>query len=341
MAARTVEIHPYFAPFHASFFIAGLGAVFGTANLKYSGQHFPKFNRSGFLKFIIGGPKACRVFVDEWDTPSFEESGLAWCDVYAKRNIDPTRLPGQHAGKVIPAGPTFPVRFAGPMPALHDAIKTWMLATRTSTSYSGYARSKEHFASWYRQLSYGLPLSVYEPGLSRPDYIFFSSSIWKEDGETNRTRALFIEACRSAAGVTLEGGFTPRSAGDVHGYEHLTINRRFTHAEFIEKTKASAVAFNNPAVERAFSWRLGESLALGKAIVSTPLERLVPSPLIHGEHIHLVEPSFEAMRGAVEKICGDDAYRRRLEQGARQYYLDYLSPSATVKRVLAAAEGRG
>src|SRR6185295_6862238 len=155
---------------------------------------------------------------------------------------------------------------------------------------------KEHFASWYRQWSYGLPLSAYQPGSSRSDYVFFSSSIWKEDGQTNQMRALFIEACRAIKGLTVEGGFTPRSAADIKGYEHLTVDRRYTHEEFIAKTKVSAVAFNNPAVERAFSWRLGESLALGKAIISTPLERLMPAPLVHGTHIHMVEPSLESMK---------------------------------------------
>ncbi len=336
----TVEVHPYFASFHQSFFLEGLRSVFGPANIIYSARRFPAFKRSGFLKFIVRGETERRFFVDEWDSPTYEEGGLAWCDVYAKRNIDPARMPHQHAGRVVPAGPTFPLRFAAPLPAAYSAVQTWLLAAmRAGTRYNGYARSKEHFAGWYRQWSYGLPESVYEPGVSRPDYVFFSSSIWKEDGETNQTRALFIEACQSVDGVTLEGGFTPRSAGAVHGYEHLTVGRRYTHQEFIEKTRVSAVAFNNPAVERAFSWRLGESLALGKAIISTPLERLVPAPLVHGEHIHFVEPSRDAMKDAIEKICRDDAYRHRLEQNARQYYLEHVAPSAAVRRVLAAAEG--
>jgi hypothetical protein len=339
ISVNTVEIHPYFAPFHASFFMEGLRTVFGPANVKYSARSFPNFKRSGFLKFIIRGKNERRFFVDEWDTPTFEQGGLDWCDVYAKRNIDPARMPSQHAERIVPAGPTFPVRFAAPGPALCAAIQTWMIAaTRASSRYGGYAPSREHFASWYRQWSYGLPLSVYEPGVSRAGYVFFSSSIWKEDGETNQTRAHFIEACRSIPGLSFEGGFTPRSKGHVAGYQHVTVDRRYTHDEFIAKTKTSAVAFNNAAVERAFSWRLGESLALGKAIVSTPLERLVPAPLIHGEHIHFVEPSVDSMRSAVERICGDSLYRQRLERGARQYYLDHVSPSAAVKRMLAAAE---
>ena len=336
----TVDVYPYFAPFHQSFYLEGLRSVFGAANVRYSARNFPKFKRSGFLKFIVrGGRTERRFFIDEWDSPSFEMGGLEWCDVYAKRNIDPARMPAAHAQKVVPAGPTFPLRFAAPVPAIYDAFKTWLMAaTSARNSYSGYARSKEHFASWYRQWSYGLPLDAYQPGVSRPDYVFFSASIWKEDDETNRTRALFLEACRSVEGVTLEGGFTPRTSAPVPGYEHLTVSRRYTHAEFIERTKESAVAFNNAAVERAFSWRLGESLALGKAIISTPLERLVPAPLVHGEHIHFVEPTAESMREAVRAICGNDSYRQKLEQRAREYYLEHVSPSAAVKRVLAIAE---
>jgi len=100
------------------------------------------------------------------------------------------------------------------------------------------------------------------------------------------------------------------------------MDKRYTHTEFIQKTKASAVVFITPAVARCLSWRLGEYLALGKAIVATPIERLLPAPLIHGKHIHYVEASLESIKNAVQLICQDDAYRRKLEQGAREYYLE-------------------
>jgi glycosyltransferase involved in cell wall biosynthesis len=124
----------------------------------------------------------------------------------------------------------------------------------------------------------------------------------------------------------------------VPGYEHLVVSTPCDHAQYIRKTQSSTVVFNTPAVLRCHGWKLAEFLALGKAIISTPLERLLPAPLEMGRDIHYVDPvSVDSIRDAVERIRGDDAYRRHLEEGARQYYVKYLQPAAVIRRILSAA----
>lgn len=336
---NTVLVFPHFCPLNQSFFLEGLRTVFGARHILYSTRGFPVFKRSGHLKCIVHGSRESRLFIDHWDSPVFDDEGLAWSDVYAKRNIDPDRIPTPQSRKIIATGPSFPLRIDDSAASLYDALKTWILSAQVAPSGRfDYAKTKEHFAGWYRQTRYGLEHDAYTPGTSKSDYVFFSSSIWKYEADTNRVRAHFIEACRSLGDVQFEGGFTPRSANDVRGFEHLTVGRRYSHDEFLGKTKVSAVVFNNPAVERAFSWRLGEALALGKAIISTPLERLVPAPLVHGEHIHFVDPTFESIQAAVRQLCENEGYRRKLEQGARQYYLDHVSPAAAIRRAVLTAE---
>jgi len=319
---KAVTIFPYFEALIHSFCIQGLRSSFGTKSITYSTDGFPRFGSSGFLKFIVHGETDRRIFIDHWDFPELDEPGLAWCNVYAKINIDPNLVPENYAPKIIPTGPIFPVRLYRLIPTLYHALETSCLSAKSSRDYFDYNRIRGHFANWYGQFKYAPPQHAYEPGVSTKNYIFFPSSLWKNAIETNVSRALFIEACRSITGIRFEGGFTPRSEKDVRGYEHLTMDKRYTHTEFIQKTKASAVVFITPAVARCLSWRLGEYLALGKAIVATPIERLLPAPLIHGKHIHYVEASLESIKNAVQLICQDDAYRRKLEQGAREYYLE-------------------
>jgi glycosyltransferase involved in cell wall biosynthesis len=92
--------------------------------------------------------------------------------------------------------------------------------------------------------------------------------------------------------------------------------------------------FNSPAVHACLGWKLGEFLALGKAILSLPLSRAMPSPFVHGEHVHYVADEEPAMRDAIERLLRDHPYRARLEIGARRYYLEYLSPERAIQRLL-------
>ena len=107
-----------------------------------------------------------------------------------------------------------------------------------------------------------------------------------------------------------------------------------THSrEYVERTRRSALVFNTPAVHECLGWKLGEFLALGKAIVSLPLTRALPAPLEHGTHLHLVDGSPESITDAIERITGDDGYRRRLEEHARAWYDEWLDPTRLVQRL--------
>ena len=48
---------------------------------------------------------------------------------------------------------------------------------------------------------------------------------------------------------------------------------------------------------------------MGKAIISTPLTREMPSPLVHGKHVHFVN-SVEEIYDAVVKINSENIIAR-------------------------------
>jgi glycosyltransferase involved in cell wall biosynthesis len=111
--------------------------------------------------------------------------------------------------------------------------------------------------------------------------------------------------------------------------------RRYPIEEFILKLQCSAASFIVPGVHDCLTWRLGQSLALGKAIIATPLARTMPAPLEHGQNVHFVDGSEASIQDALQKICGDALYRRQLEREARAYYDRHLAPKAVVGRLLA------
>ena len=326
---KTISINPAIDIFYHSFYVQGLREICGARNITYSRQKLPQAGEHG-CALIVHDKSDHKIYIAAEDSPEINLEALEWCDIYAKINVSPDVMPAQGASKIMPIGPSFAVKIYAPPHALYHALKTYHLTKK---------QPKQHFMNYYRQLKHRFPESFYKPGVTQRDYIFFSGTIWKKDTGTNDARSLFVEACKSTPGVRFEGGFRPRSKNDVPGYEHLTDYTEYSHADYIHKTQASAVVFNTPAVMRCHGWKLGEFLAMGKAIVSTPPEWLLPAPLVHGEHIHYVENSAESIREAVALICRDDDYRKQLEQGARQYYDQYLKPAAVVGRILKAASG--
>ena len=81
-------------------------------------------------------------------------------------------------------------------------------------------------------------------------------------------------------------------------------------------------------------WKLGEFLALGKATISLPITRVLPAPLEHGVHLHVVDGSPDSLDDALDRLRRDHAYRRTLEINARQWYEEHLAPARLATRLL-------
>lgn len=322
-----IKVFPIFDSFYYSFYVEGLQR--NKVKFVYTRDGFPVAldTHNHFTMIIDSNPKV-KVFIDASDRASFASKGLDWCDIYAKVNIDEASVPVQYQQKIIPIGPSFAVKAWNSHQALILATKQFIM------NRDIISNPREHFACYWRQWRYRLPESAYTPGNSRNNYIFFAGSLWKKEFETNKYRANFIRVCSSLEHITFEGGFSPRTKSDIQGFESLTMSQRIKFTEYLKKLKASLVAFNTPAVEGCHGWKLGEFLALGKAIISTPLTRALPSPLQHGVHIHYVDGSPESIHQAILKIAQDHSYREKLEKNAREYYLSFLQPSQVIKRIL-------
>ena len=324
-ALSAVHIHPSFDALYYSFYLYGLLKVLKGEGIHYTTEGFPQGSHHCLL-VRMPEPGPLRLCIDALDGSKVEEALMGWCDVYAKINVDPGSKWAGANGKLMCIGPSFGIRVFG-------AAQTLLHAAATLRYFRTIRQKREHLATYFRQWAYRLPEPEYQPAVSRADYVFFTGSLWKREPETNRHRASFIRACKSLTQVTFEGGFAPRERKDVPGFEDITVQRRYSFREYVSKIKLSAVAFNTPAVLSCHGWKLGEFLALGKAIVSTPPVRALPAPLVHGEHLHLVDGSEASIREAVERIIEDGAYRRKLERNARQYYEQFLSPEAVVRRL--------
>lgn len=246
-----------------------------------------------------------KVWIDTNDMTSVEQGGVGWADVLAKVNVDET------TPECIPLGPLFGLRF-------------WSMAQAYATLPSMVVASAP-IVQTLRGLRFQAitrrPIEAYQAAPpSEPGYVYSRSRAWTGKHETtNGPRERFMEA--------LSGIHVERSV--------CIAEDRVSLDDYLANVRRSAVVFNAPAVHGCLGWKLGEFLALGKAIVSTPLGgRKLPADLVHGRDIHFVDDDVEAIREALVTVLGDDDYRLRLEQGARAWYQFNMSPLVAAKRIV-------
>ncbi len=320
------EVHPDFDPLYHGYYLQGVSETFGVRSIYFTRREFPVFRERGLGFRLL--PEGRRIFIDASDWDGYDETALEWADVYAKVNVNEEKKAKRHRDRILPIGPGFGARFLNG----HYLLKRlYYYAERRN----GPVRKRwQMFKQDWRQATQRLSISAYAPDVVEPDYIFHISSIWAPEDRCNGNRIAFIKAAGSFPGVRFEGGFAPPARWDATECDPFVIRRTLPISEYLAKTKRSVVVFNTPTVLDCHGWKLPEYLALGKAIISTPLTRELPAPLIHGKHVHIVKGDVFSIREGISKIRRDISYRKHLEENARQYFLDWLRPERVIERIL-------
>ncbi|MGB5341170.1 MAG: hypothetical protein WBN87_11680 [Thermoanaerobaculia bacterium] len=334
---------------YAWFYIHGLREQLGRRRVRVSKRGFAPltpedaYSYDRYVALIVDSEvKRTRLVVDYGDATGFEETAYEWCDVYAKVNVAPGDL--GHQEKLMILGPGFGIGPSGRdrlewAPPMLGQLAHWRDRRRGPTNYppSVGRLAAEHLA-WLRSGT----IDQYQAHSGSSDYVFYAARLWEHHScvdDTNPERAKFMRAAKAAVGKGFDGGFVSEGrSAQAEIYADLLLDRKVPSDKWISRTQLSAVAFNNPAVWGCLGWKLAQYMALGKAIISTPIENLLPEPLRHGSNVHLVS-EIDEIPAALSLITTDCEYRRKLEIGSRKYWDLYLSPIATARRILDRALG--
>lgn len=303
----------------------GAMPVFDTTPLPKAVKRAPLHHSAALLA------GARRIFIDAGDGAQICEDFLEWCDVYGKVNATQDQYTPSQRQKVVPLGPSFGIRIWGIGTTIAMLVRNYFRCRGMITEPRQFA------AAYWRQYRHRLPIEDYSPTphvSSNPDYVFFASTLWRNEPGTNACRLNFVQACKSLRWLRFAGGFAPRSDGITLCPANHIMRERCSLSHYVEQMHRSAVAFNTPAVLQCHGWKLAEFLAMGKAIISTPLSRDLPAPLIHGEHLHIVDGSQESIADAIQELCRNHDYRHRLERNSRLYFDSNLSPRRAIERLL-------
>ena len=321
---------------YKSFYIYGLEHYKGIDTVSYSSAPFCELSEnvrnSKSLRFITrmnGVEKRCVINCN--DSYQICPELYDWCDVYGSVNANFALTDEKYHSKLVSLCPSFAIR-------CWSIPKTLCMCFRKQNVSNGSIR--KHIGKYKRLLQRPQYESYIENIDVDNNYLFHLSTKWigdewnQNDETVNLTRARFIRACKSIGDMNFEGGLL-LSANDRNIEPFMDCGSAgVSPQEWLYKTKQSMCVFNTPAYWRCHGWKLGEYMALGKAIISTTLFNDLPAPLVHGEHIHFVEDNQEALVDAVRYLHNHQEYRRRLEGNISKYWNQYGTPMASIKMLL-------
>jgi len=330
-----IVIDPRFRMSYASFYIKGLMDSYGRENISYNLLPDYLYNdttdyRKGFV-FLIGNEK---VYIDFDDPSNISKIHYDWCDIYGKVNCLESDLTQLNKLKAI--GPSFGINILD----FHFVKVLWKLFWTLNKPVRFFNYLKDYLFLIARRKS----LQTYLDSKSEDDYVFSISTLWYDSltaKTTNKLRGNFLQICKSIF-KEADGGFFyidnevvlkefPQYKDYKIIYKEFIHKNRISSETYINKTKKSCLVFNTPSVEGCLGWKLGEYFAMGKAIVSTKLNHALPKNI--DDEIIFINDETE-MYHSVLNIKNDGLLRKKMELKTRQYFEDYLSPSAVIKNLI-------
>lgn len=279
---------------------------------------------------LVKGRQSTRIIIDFRDKNSINTTAYEWCDIYGKMNLNSKSIEKNHLDKLVPTGPVV-------------APRIWGFSKTAFMSVLNYARCWRHSSVSLRKFLEGYNHQLKRPRIeeyhyldSDDRYVFFDSTLWVDEpgaSLVNEWRARFIRICRQSD-LEFQGGlFSFHEHPEIDKFQDVLSDDFVSQTEYMKRIKRSTMVFNTPSLHGGHGWKFGEFLSMGKAILSTRILNDMPHPLEHGKNIHFVSDEAE-MKAGIETILNNPGYRKKLEQGALEYYKTYLMPEKQIQRLI-------
>jgi glycosyltransferase involved in cell wall biosynthesis len=334
---------------YASYYIYGLWKLLGKSKCHFNYRQFNSLEinnyedmRKGCAIIVIANSQIRKkIYIDTNDQATINKKHLYWSDIYAKINVPEL----SEDDDVFSIGPSFGIRLWDWPCSVYNSINNYL----KSEPYLPKSISLRMFMSHYLYLNIRRErISEYYGANSDDDYCFSLATLWYDkntDVTTNIYRGWFIEEA-SKIYDNFEGGFFyipgkgvedefPEYTKYREQYKDFLITKRISMAEYMKKIKKSAIVFNTPSVGGCHGWKLGEYLAMGKAIISTKLSNKMPGDFAVG--VNYIEANTkEEIREAILLLKNSPQKRKEMERANKDYYNKYLAPEVVVKRIIEA-----
>lgn len=285
-------------------------------------------------------------------------AALNHCDYYFKRSLSDqsyTGLSGEDAEKLKPFGFNYQVAVPSRVMMLNRLVMEYL-----SKPFNPFKKKnnfhlhnlKELFdANFGRRESPLMGVDDLRPKASG-DFKFdvlFQCRLWdpndlakknRPDAEAvNAERINLVSALKRELGGKFVGGLQPTDFARRVAPELLVNSPAMAHRRsYIELVKASSVVISSAGLLGSNGWKLGEYVALGKAIISEPITTKLPGNFEVGVHYQSYTSVEECMNRVTELLI-DKNKISSMGQSVADYYFSFLEPKALMTHHLNVMKG--
>lgn len=158
--------------------------------------------------------------------------------------------------------------------------------------------------------------------------------------DVNEMRASCIVEMRNHFGGHVLAGFSRTDYAASRFPTLLAPDSVTNKRSYLTAVRNAAVCVTTAGLHDSIGWKLGEYVALGKAIVSERLPHSLPGNFPEGMH-YLPFASSDECVAAVDLLLSDTTRRRGMQAENRSYYHRYLRPDRLVLNTLEVVVGHG
>lgn len=309
-----------------------------------------------FLAMLVerAGIKVKCIF-DLQDSPAIGlPEALPWCDIYFKRSLELETFSGlskYQEKKLHPFGFNYQVVSSSKAYFFQRFFLEFI-----SRPYNPFVEKnrfhlsnwKEYFeAVWKPEVSPLLTPQTLSPSrIKLSNNILFQCRLWdpahmaernRDDAEKiNNQRIELIRRLKTEFGSNFVGGLQHNSFAQRVAPDLLINSKHLADRNaYINLVKKSRVVISSSGLLGSNGWKLGEYVALGKCIISEPIETLLPGTFRSG--IHYLQ--YTGTDECVEKVVNlfrKEAQAEYFMKNTTDYYFDYLAPDALIRNFLVA-----
>ena len=282
-----------------------------------------------------------RVFVDMADNSRIYESLYNESDFYIKRML--LKSDYQERRKLIPYGFYYPVYYQ------NSYLKWLFLKNKKFARYSvKYWKLMSEILNIKDSIAVN-EISELESKPSDSRTIIFRARLWNPENNNEEwkkrermvlnnerievNRILKTEFNSDFIGGILKDKFSEENCPDL-----ILPQIEYHRKSYIKALKKSSIGIVNQGLEDSIGAKLGEYLANGLAVITSPIHKFQ----LHGDfrenQNYLSYSSVEQCIEIVKHLHKDDNFRKNIQNNNFKYYHQYLQPGKKMKHIFALIE---
>jgi hypothetical protein len=295
-------------------------------------RNYPRSFKCYLLLEGEGRAGACRAAIDLLDGHGdIDPHLLDVVDVMFKANYDPAWVAGnlapEKAAKVLGAGLFFPL----PLP--------WAEIARSGERRAATAHFLWRGARSSLRSTWSIDRIRRHRGLQPVRDVFLTCSAWAATSREDARRRNELITRLKRMPIRFAGGFRP-TPDAFEAFPENTMRREYSVPGYMRMLATSRITVANRGMLGAYSWKLGEQLALGCCVLAEPNANTLPVPLRDGEHLLVLDPDLKDLESTVESALKDIGRQARLKAAATRVFDEALGPEAEASRILGEIERR-